>query len=177
MKPERVRKKRNIIFIIAVIIVGVLLINLFWPFISTSTYFDIDELRAAYTEHYENGTFIHTENAFGRYYDFMVRNNEARIICIRSKNTFAGETYKLRSIYIIDFSGLVQGNVKYYSENGKLDFMEEGVIELLTHRSKKDVKWCFMDTTPVEPEEGVDAYPFEHEGKEYVLYIKVENNE
>ena len=177
MKPERVRKKRNIIFIIAVMIVGAFVLKMIWPFMSTSTRFDLDELREECAEHYEGGMLIHTVNLYGCYYDFVVKENEEHVVRIRSFDTLVGEAYQIGATHSGPLLYNVPNNVTNYLETGKLSYDKEATLELALHRAEKQVKWCFMDTTPVEPEEGVDAYPFEHEGKEYVLYIKVENNE
>ena len=137
---------------------------------------NIIDFRKENKEHYENGLLIHTEDALGRYYDFVIKNNETHVIAVRIENRRGYEIYKYGSSTVNIFSAVVENNVSYYNEHGTLRFDTSWELELKAHKSEKKVSWCFMDDSYVDNKVGIDIYPFQYEGKNYILYIKAEEN-
>jgi hypothetical protein len=141
-----------------------------------SSYESLESVRADddLIEHYEGGMIIHTENAYGRYYDFIVNNGKLHVVQIRSKNKWGKELYE-PGVTRVDYLTYSEICNEYYTENNTFYFIPTRSFELKFHPSQKKASWCIMDDREVILEEGVTAYPFEYEGQNYVLYVKVEN--
>ena len=159
------------IFLLLLMVIVVMAIS------SNTSYKSLESVRADddLIEHYEGGMIIHTENAYGRYYDFIVNNGKTHVVEIRSKIKWGKEVYSPGLTMVGDFAGNILANVSYYAENGMLNYLGTLPHELKLYPSKKQAFWCFMDNREVILEEGVTAYPFEYEGQNYVLYVKVED--
>lgn len=167
-------KQQRFLAIIGCIVFAVILLI---PVFSTSYSSSLDDVRTEFSELYEEGILIHTENTDGRYYDFLAVRDDLHVVCIRSKDTLTGEIYKYGSDYTYSYiENFVQENVAHYQETKSLNFKEESTMEQALHSASKTIAWCFMDASQISVEEDVTAHPFSHNGKEYVLYIKVEEN-
>ncbi len=158
------------IFLLLLMVIVVMAIS------SNTSYKSLESVRADddLIEHYEGGMIIHTENAYGRYYDFIVNNGKLHVVQIRSKNKWGKELYE-PGVTRVDYLTYSEICNEYYTENNTFYFIPTRSFELKFHPSQKKASWCIMDDREVKLEDGMTAYPFEYEGQNYVLYVKVEN--
>ena len=161
---------------LALIILPILYVIIFFLVINLdSSHATLESVRSDddIADYYEGGVLIHTENAEGRYYDFIVNDGKFCVVEIRSKIIFGKEVYEPGLTSKSDFL-YSDVNNDFYEENNTFRFFTTLPHELKFHPSKKQAFWCLMDDREVVLVDGMSAYPFEYTGKNYILYIKLE---
>ena len=168
-------KQKYLLLLCAILtICGALVAFFLFPQLS-GNYSTLDAFREANKEHYNNGTFVCSIDLDGYICDFVVIEDSAHVVAIRCKNTVSGGSYSQGAAIEAPFARMVENHVEHYEESGELLYMHFSKLPYSLHSSKKQILWCFMDETAVKLGEGVEVYPFEHNGQSYVLYVKLEN--